>query len=193
MDMSNSYYWAVRGTLPHVDIVFDRYHVTALMNKAIDEFRRDYFNSLQEADKKAMKGIRFLLLKNYDSLETDKKTRLRILMETNEPLFIIHSMKEQLRLFWEKPDHESAYRFLNTWCKDAVDSKIKQLKRVATTIAGYKTGLLAFFKHRISNGPVEGLNNKIKTLKRSVYGFRNMEYFKLRLYHLHVQRYSLTG
>jgi len=74
-----------------------------------------------------------------------------------------------------------------------MDSGIKELAKVARTLAGYKTGILNYFKHFITNGVVEGINNKIKTLKRQAYGFRDMAYFKLRLYHLHTQRYSLAG
>ena len=102
-------------------------------------------------------------------------------------------MKEQLRLFWEQPTEEKARRFLALWCKGAWESGIKQLITVAKTLASYRTGLLSYFKHRITSGAVEGLVNKIKTLKRQAYGYRDMEYFKLRLYHLHTQRYSLTG
>jgi transposase len=193
MDMSSAYYWAVRETLPHVDIVFDRYHVAALMNQAIDDFRRELQSELDELGHKTLKGSRFLLLRNYDSLEPDRKARLDALLKVNEPLYVIHSMKEQLRLFWDKEDQESARQFLQVWCRDALQSGIKHLMRVAKTIGAYRTGLLNYFKHRITNAAVEGFNNKIKTLKRQAYGFRDMEYFKLRLYHLHTQRYSLTG
>ena len=72
-------------------------------------------------------------------------------------------------------------------------SGIRSLERVAKTLAGYKTGFLNYFKHCITSAVVEGTNNKIKTLKRQAYGFRDVEYFKIRLYHLHTQRYSLTG
>lgn len=193
MDMSSSYFWAVRNTLPHIDIVFDHRHVTALMNREIDNFRRELQNELDKADGKTLKGSRFLLLKNYDSLEEDHKKRLDKLLETNKPLFLIHSMKEQLGLFWKTDSIENAGTFLDTWIHDASRSGIRQLAKVAKTLAGYRTCLLNYFKHRISNGKVEGLNNKIKTLKRQAYGFRDMEYFKLRLYNLHTQRYSLTG
>lgn len=139
------------------------------------------------------KGSRFLLPKNYDSLSVDHKERLHDLLCANESLFTAHCMKEQFRLFWEQPDLESARHFLETWCKDAREDGIKKFAKLAKTLAGYRTGLLNYFKHRISNAATEGLNNKIKTLKRQAYGFRDMEYFKLRLYHLHAQRCSLTG
>jgi transposase len=193
MDMSSAYFWAVRETLPHAKVVFDRFHVVSLMNQAIDELRRDHQGELDSLGQQTLKGSRFLLLRNYDSLEPDRKARLDALLQVNRPLFEIHSMKEQLRLFWEKPDRKEAEQFLTIWCRDAMNSGIKALKRVGKTLAAYRTGLLNYFDHRITSGAVEGLINKIKTLKRQAYGFRDPKYFKLRLYHLHTQRYSLAG
>ena len=193
MDMSGSYFSAVRQWLPHVDIVFDHYHVSALMNQAIDELRREQQKELDQLGQKTLKGNRFLLLRNYDSLEPSRKARVDALLKANQPLFVAHSMKEQLRLFWQREDFEGAKSFLDIWLKDAMASGIRVLARVAKTLAAYKSGLLNFFKHGITSAVVEGTNNKIKTLKRQAYGFRDMDYFKLRLYHLHTQRYSLSG
>jgi len=193
MDMSSSFFWAVSETLPHVEVVFDRYHVVALMNRGIDDLRRDLQNELEGLDQKILKGTRFLLLRNYDSLAPDRKARLDALFQANYPLYLMHSMKEQLRLLWEKEDRESAQKFLIIWCQDAMQSGIKQLIKIAKSLSAYRSGLLNYFNHHITSGAVEGLVNKIKTLKRQAYGFRDMEYFKLRLYHLHTQRYSLTG
>ncbi|MCE5242904.1 MAG: transposase, partial [Desulfobacteraceae bacterium] len=159
----------------------------------IDEIRREQQRELDQLGQKCLKGSRFLLLRNYDTLDSDRKTRVDALLEANQPLFLAHSMKEQLRLFWEKENLESAREFLNVWLKDAQQSGIRVLARVAKTLAGYRTGLLSFFTHRITSAVVEGINNKIKTLKRQAYGFRDIVYFKLRLYHLHTQRYSLSG
>lgn len=193
MDMSSAYFSAVRESLPHVDIVFDRFHIMALMNQAIDELRRDHQRELDVLGQQTLKGSRFLLLQNYDSLAPERKDRLDALLQVNGPLFVIHSMKEQLRLFWEKDDRKEGEEFLAVWCKDAMASGIKALIRVGKTLGAYRTGLLSYFKHHITSGAVEGLINKIKTLKRQAYGFRDPAYFKLRLYHLHTQRYSLAG
>jgi transposase len=73
-------------------------------------------------------------------------------------------------------------------------SGIKALIRVSKTLGAYRAGLLSYFKHRITSGAVEGLINKIKTLKRQAYGFRDdPEYCKPYSYHLHTQRYALAG
>jgi transposase len=193
MDMSTSFISAVEEHLPFVPIVFDHYHVSAMMNKGIEEVRREQQAQLDEEGEKFLKGTRFLLLKNYEKLDQENQDRLQSLFEINAPLFTIHTMKEQLREFWEKDSIEEAITFLDTWCTDAENSNIKPLKKIAKTLMHHSHGLLNYYFHRISCGLVEGINNKIKTLKRQAYGFRDMEYFKLRLYHLHSQAYSLTG
>ncbi len=193
MDMSRSFSSAVTEYLPKVDIVFDRYHIMALINAAIDSLRRHQQRILADADKKVLKGCRFLLLRNYHSLDSDFKVKLDNLLDINKPLFIMHSMKEQLRLLWDQPDHKRALAFLNQWCFDALMSEIKPLVKVGLTLITHKKGILNYFFHRITSASVEGTVNKIKTLKRQAYGFRDMVYFKLRLYHLHYQGYSLTG
>jgi hypothetical protein len=81
--------------------------------------------------------------------------------------------------------------FLGTWCNDAEKSCIEQLKRVANTLMYHSHDPLNYYVYRISCSLVEGINSKIKTLKRQAYGFRDMTYFKLRLYHLHYQSYLL--
>lgn len=193
MDMSRSYSSAVAEHLPKADIVFDRYHIMALMNKAMDTCRREQQKSLDGTDQKVLKGCRFLLLRNYETLQPAYQVKLDALLEVNKPLFIMHSMKEQLRLLWSQANHQKAFNFLNQWCVDAYMSDIKPLIAVALTLTRQREGVLNYFPHQITSGPVEGTINKIKTLKRQAYGFRDMEYFKLRLYHLHCQGYSLSG
>lgn len=193
MDMNEGYIWAVKRYLPKADIVLDRYHISALVNRAIDECRRQHQAELDELGKDTIKGCRFLLLMNYEKLEVKRKRRLDRLLEVNEPLYLMHTMKEQLRRFWDLCWTKDAEEFLAAWCQDAMESGIKQLVRVGKTLALYRSLVLNYFKHRITCGKIEGINNKIKTLKRQAYGFRDEEYFKLRLFHLHEQMYSLAG
>lgn len=193
MDMSRSFFSAVQEVLPDVDVVFDRFHIMALMNKAIDEIRRAWQNQLDQAGLKTLKGSRFLFLRNYESLHKSEKSRLDTLLEVNQPLAIAHTLKEQLRLLWQLPDKETSQSFLQTWYTDAISAGIPQLRKVANTLLAHRRGILAYFDHHITNAQVEGLVNKIKTLKRQAYGYRDLEYFKLRLYHLHQSRYSFAG
>lgn len=193
MDLSKSYSSAVKKMLPEVDIVFDRFHVMALANKALDTVRRQQYKTLPNKSQQTLKGQRFLLLKNYASLSEDSIARVNALLEANIPLFQAHAMKEQLRLFWQLDSADEGAKFLLKWIDDARATCIAPLVKLAKTLESHLYGLLTYFKHRITNGFAEGVNNKIKTLKRQAYGYRDMQYFKLRLYHLHAQKYALAG
>jgi transposase len=193
MDLSKSYTGAVRKVLPEIDIVFDRFHVMALMNRALDDIRKQQYKKLPEESRAFLKGQRFLLLKNYSSLSPDNVAQLNALLEVNIPLFQAHAMKEQLRLFWELESANKGAKFLLDWIHGARLTCIRPLVKLANTLESHLYGLLTYFKHRITNGFAEGVNNKIKTLKRQAYGYRDMDYFKLRLYHLHAHKYALAG
>ena len=193
MDMSSSFISSFKKYLPDVPVIFDRYHIMAQMNRAIDSLRREQFNLLDTAGQEPLKGSRFLLLRNFHSLTEKSRCKLEKLLEVNRPLFIMHTMKEQLRLFWQQCSGETAAAFLKQWCFDALMSDIKQLASIGAMILRHWNGLLNYYPHKISNGPLEGLNNKIKTMKRQAYGFRDMQYFKLRLYDMHASTYSFAG
>lgn len=193
MDMSTSYTSAVKEILPEIPIVFDRYHVMALMNRQIDDLRRELQRSLNDEEKKSFKGKRFLLLKNYDNVLDDDRANLDALLQANAPLYEIHTMKEQLRLYWEQHNKKEAVMFLTQWLLDAMKSKVGQLRNIASTLIDHIHGMIHYYPHRITNGLLEGLNNKIKTMKRQAYGFRDMAYFTLRLYDLHTTRYAFRG
>lgn len=190
MDMNAAYASVAKKYLPHVDIVFDRFHVVALLNKAIDEIRRTQQAKCNKAGLRAIKGCRFLLLSNYEKMDPKKISSLECLLEVNKPIATAHALKEQIRIFWTKSTSKEGAQFLCWWIMDAVDSGISELQKAGRTLLKHGQDLLNYFKHRITNGKTEGINNKIKTMKRQAYGFRDMEYFKLRLYNLHKTRYS---
>jgi transposase len=176
---------AVRKVFPDLDIVHDPYHVVALANRAIDETRRDMYRNLKGQEQKIIKGSRFLLLSALDKLSPASLSRLTDLMEMNLPLYQAYLLKEDLRMFFNCPNLDPAQSFLDSWLQQARALGNKHFAKLADTLDSHRPGLLAYFRHRITTGPLEGLNNKIKVLKRQAYGFRDNEYFKLRLYFLH--------
>lgn len=192
MDMNAAYAAAVKKFLPKVDIVFDRFHVVALLNSVIDEIRREQQEKCNQIGLKVLKGCRFLLLCNYEKLDPKKVRSLECLLEVNTPIATAHAMKEQIRSFWTRATVEEGAQFLSCWLMDAFGSGIEGLVRAGKTLLRHGKDLLNYFKHRITNGKTEGINNKIKTMKRQAYGFRDMEYFKLRLYNLHKMRNSFV-
>jgi transposase len=163
------------------------------MNKTLDEIRREQQQNLNQEEEKVLKGNRFLFLRNYEDLEPEFKDRLEAVLQINEPLFKAHALKEQFRLFWRQNSVQKAWVFLDQWISDAQATGIRKLKKMADTLDNHRSGLLNYFKHRITNAAAEGINNKIKTMKRQAYGFRDIEHFKLSLYHLHEQRYAFVG
>ena len=142
-----------------------------------------------------LKGTRWLLLKNPENLdkEKDEKQRLKEALTLNQPLATAYYLKDDLRRFWNQPGKAFATSFLNGWIRRAEASGIKILEQMAKTLAAHRTGLLAYYDVMISSGPMEGTNNKIKTMKRQAYGFRDREFFKLKILAIHESKYELVG
>ena len=193
IDMSASYASAIKKHLPNIAIIFDRFHVTKLLNDTIDRIRRTEYAKCIDKGLSVLKGQRFLLLRNFIDLDEGQRSNLNKLLEINKPLAIAHSMKEQFRSFWACSSRREGARFLICWVIEAFESGVKLLWKAARTLLRQFEGLLSYFDHGIDNGKAEGINNKIKVLKRQAYGFHDMEYFKLRLYHLHKKECQLVG
>jgi transposase len=196
MDMSPAYISAVSSHLPKATIVFDHFHVVKLFNDKLSDLRRDlYREAKDDLHKKVMKGTRWLLLKNPENLDLEKREheRLEEALKLNKPLSCAYYLKEYLRQVWLQKNKEEAEKVLSDWSEKALSSGIKMLMKFAKTLAGYKSSILAYYDFRISSGPLEGTNNKIKTMKRMAYGFRDMEFFKLKIMALHETKYALVG
>jgi transposase len=196
MDMSKAYRAAVSTHLPEAKIVFDRFHVVKLFNEKLTQLRRDLHREATDTlQKKVLKGTRWLLLKAAENLDDkrNEKQKLDEALALNKSLATAYYMKEDLRQFWEQPGKRFATAFLNDWIKRAEASGIKMLQEMAKTLAWHRSGLLAYYDVRITSGPMEGTNNKIKTMKRQAYGFRDKEFFKLKILAIHETKYELVG
>lgn len=196
IDMSAAYYQAVCEDLPDAAVVFDWFHVVKLLNDKLSELRRQlYREATDQLHKDVLKGTRWLLLKRPDNLDENRNEgqRLQEALNLNASLATAYYLKEDLQLMWEEPDKAAAGRFLDDWIRQAQASGIRVLQTFAKTLARYRTGILAWYDHPISTGPLEGTNNKIKTLKRQAYGFRDREYFALKIKALHHSRWELVG
>ena len=196
MDMSKAYREAVSTHLREAKIVFDRFHVVKLFNEKLSQLRRDLQREATEMlHKQVLKGTRWLLLKNPENLDEkrDEKRRLEEALAINKSLAVAYYMKEDLRQIWEQPGKRFATAFLNDWIKRAEVSGIRMLQQMAKTLATHRSGILAYYDVRITSGPMEGTNNKIKTMKRQAYGFRDREFLKLKILAIHESRYELVG
>jgi transposase len=196
MDMSAAYRKAVSAHLPGAVIVFDHFHIVKLFNEKLSDLRRSLYREATDVmHKDVLKGTRWLLLKNPENLdaEKDEKRRLEEALALNRPLATAYYMKDDLRRFWEQPGKRFATTFLDGWICRAEASGIKILQQMGKTLAAHRSGLLAYYDAMITSGPMEGTNNKIKTMKRQAYGFRDHEFFKLKILAIHETKYALVG
>lgn len=195
IDMGQAYISAVQKHLKEAVIVFDHFHVMKLMNEKIDVLRRAIQRQAEGLGESCIKGIRFLLLKNKENLDDQKKEgeRLQKALTINKPLAIAYYLKEDLRQFWNQRGFKEGMEFLKGWANRALGSGINVLKKFANLLLGYRYGLCNYFNYRISTGPLEGTNNKIRTMSRQAYGYRDMEFFKLRIKSIHKAKYALIG
>ena len=196
IDMSPAYIEAVSTNLTDVAIVFDHFHVIKYFNDKLSDFRRELQREIEdEQQKQVLKGTRWLLLKNPKNLDEthNEQERLEAALELNKPLATVYYMKEDLGLLWKQKDKETAETFLDDWIKRAKVSEINMLKNFSKTLSNHRKGILAYYDFPISTGPLEGTNNKIKTMKRQAYGFRDMEFFKLKIFAIHRTKYALVG
>jgi transposase len=196
IDMSIAYVSAVQENLSGAAIVFDHFHVVKLANDTLSQLRRELHHYLSKAeDQKIVKGTRWLLLKAPENLRQDRQEKqlLEKALEINKPLAMAYYLKEDLRELWKIKTKPKADKYLVDWVWRASRTGIRRLTKLAQTIGSYKTGILAWFDFQISTGPLEGTNNKIKTLKRQAYGFRDLEFFKLKIKAIHESRYALIG
>lgn len=196
IDMSPAYQQAVARHLPSAVVVFDRFHVVKLLNQKLTQLRRQlYRQATSDLKKKTLKGTRWLLLKHPDNLDPVKGEpgRLREALRLNESLATAYYLKEDLRQIWEQLGKFPARMKLLDWYHQAMDSGIRVLQDFARTLLAHQHGILAWYDYPISTGPLEGTNNKIKTLNRQHYGLRDADFFTLKLYQLHEAKYALVG
>ena len=195
-DMSAAYIRAVRDNLPQAVHVFDHFHVIKLFNEKLSDFRRELYNQAStDEDRKILKGTRWLLLKNPENLDgdDDELHRLEEALRLNKPLSVAYYLKEDLRQIWSQRDKRTARRVLRDWRARARASGIRMLIKFAATLEEHQEGILNYYNYPISTGPLEGTNNKIKTMKRQAYGFRDHEFFKLKILGIHQTKHALVG
>lgn len=196
VDMSPAYTKAVKENLKSAVIVYDHFHIIKLYNEKLSDLRRTLYNSLPEGEKKdVLKGSRWLLLKNAENLDKskDEPSRLQKALALNEPLAKAYYMKDELNAIWHQEDYLKGMVALVDWYLEAKYSGVPMLAKFANTLMDHAYGILEYYNFPISTGPLEGTNNKIKTLLKQAYGYRDRDFFRLKILSLHKMNYKLVG
>jgi transposase len=195
-DMGRPYIRAVRDNLPKAVHVFDHFHVIKLFNDRLSALRRElYHQAGTDQERRVLKGTRWLLLKNPENLDSERneQQRLQDALALNTPLTIAYYLKDDLRQLWSQPDKRTARRVLRDWIARARASGVRMLAQMADTLEEHRRGILAYYDYPISTGPLEGTNTKIQAMKRQAYGFRDREFYKLKILGIHETQYALVG
>ena len=184
MDMNAAFELEVRHYCPNAQIIYDLFHVVAKYSReVIARVRVDEANRLK-ADRHARKVIktsRWLLLRNRDNLTDEQEIQLDELLDANKALLTVYVLKDDLKALWRYRHAGYAKRFWTRWLRRAMRSRIEPLKRFARRLKPYLPGILAHCRYPLGTNLIEGINNKIKVIKRMAYGFRDDAYFFLKI------------
>jgi len=186
MDQNSAFDLEVKAHCPNAEVVYDLFHIVSKYGReVIDRVRVDQANLLR-ADKPAravVKRSRWLLLKNRANLTEDQQVKLEELIEGNKDLATVYILKEQLKELWRASSPREAYKLWKQWWTMAKQSAIAPLIHFARKLKPYLRGILAATLHPLNTSVLEGMNNKIKVLKRMAYGYRDNSYFFLKIKH----------
>jgi transposase len=185
MDMNGAYEKEVRVQCPSAEVVYDLFHVVAKYGReVIDRVRGREAKRLRHDEKKrkVIKGSRWLLLRNRKNLRRrEDQVKLKELLQANRKLLTVYVLKDDLKHLWDYRRPHAAERFWKQWYNRAIRSRIEPLKLFARRLKPYVPGILAHCRWPFHTSLLEGINNKIKVIKRMAYGFRDEEYFFLKI------------
>lgn len=192
-DLSAAYAGAVIKNLPNALLVADRFHVIKLMNQKIDELRRALQREADVMGRKVIKGTRYLLLRGRENLPASRVPDLEEALKLNEPLSQAYYLKEELRALWSFQDISVMTKFFDDWCRRARETGVTVLVSIAKTLNAFRSAILNGWVYPISNGKLEGINNKIGAMQRMHYGLRDFDFLSLRILTLHKAKHTFCG
>ena len=184
MDMNTAFDLEVKRHCPQAEVVYDLFHVVARYGReVIDRIRVDQANLLREDKpaRKVVKQSRWLLLRNRENLKDGQAVQVQELLAANQPLATVYVLKDALKEVRYAPCVREGWRRWRSWLRHARDSGLAPLQRFARNLRKYARGILASAHFPMHTSVLEGVSNRIKVIKRMVYGFRDSAYFFLKI------------
>jgi transposase len=179
IDMSAAYKSAIEDRAPHVQVIFDRFHVQRLVHNALDDVRREVWRLLRrdhdQTTAKAIKGSRFSLHRREDRQTDVDRQRLSDIQRSHKPLFRAYMLKETLADTLDIVDPAEAVEQLDGWLAWACRSRLAPFVKVGRTIRKHLDGIRAYIHERLTNGIAEGINNKLRMIAHRAFGFHSPE------------------
>jgi transposase len=162
-------------------ICWHRFHVVKNLHDAVSKTRRTIQREADDETKAVLEGCRWTVVKNRENLSEKERARLPELYAASPELQLCHDLKDEFRAIFDLRDRQEAESWLEDWIATVEASALKPLQRFVKTLRNWWKHILNYFDHRSSNGFAEGMNNKIKMLKRRGFGFLNFDHFRLRI------------
>ena len=183
MDFSPSYINAALERWNSNCIVFDKFHFSRLVNKAVEGVRREIQKMFNDDDRiKCKKQVRWLMLRREKNFEVSHYKRLEQLKALNNDLYEVYILKEDLlSLFDGNHNRIDAKLYLIDWIKQARNTSYRQFHTLAKSIEKRLDLITNWFERRVTNAKAEATNNHIRTLIKRAYGYKNFDYFRLKV------------
>jgi len=180
-DIHDPYLKVLRKRLPKAALVFDHFHVSKIVHDALDEIRRRLQRELPPAERRIIKGQRYVLLRARETLSTRQEVSLQEILNTNTDLTKGYILKEAFREVFKATNLREGRRRLKEWEAQVRESGVPELIKVLDTIERRRSGIENFFQYKVANGMAEGFNNVVGTIKKQAYGFHDRDYLRLKI------------
>ena len=159
------------------------FHVVAAFSRVIDTIRNSEYRKAAKENKDIFKGSKYLLLKNSTNIRSKKqRQQLKHLLEINEVINTVMILKDQLKHIWSYKSITWADKAIDHWCEIARSLNNRSLNAFVKMLERHRYGILSHCEYPIHTSKLEGVNNKIKVIKRKAYGFHDVRYFTLKIY-----------
>lgn len=181
-DMSEVYMSAITAHCPNATLVLDRFHIVKALNETVDAVRKAQWREASGQERKALKGLRWLLYRHSSSRSRDQTRVLKELEKRNRRIYRAWRLKDEFEQLWNYRSPSAAARFLKRWCTAALRSRLEPLRKFVATVRRHQAGILAFVTTRVTNAVAEGINRIVKIVKNRASGYRRLEPFTDMIY-----------
>jgi transposase len=181
MDMHEPFRQAVQMCLPKANIVADKFHVISRVNQALDKVRTRLQSKEERGRRWLLFHSRYLLLRKAESLNAEEQVKLSRLFNFYPELAMAWSLKESLREWYKSSSRAEAEAWLRSWEERVGKAGLKEFDIGLPMFRNWRNEILNYFDHRVTNGFMEGKNNRIKVIKRMAYGYRNIDNLRRRI------------
>jgi transposase len=176
-DISEGYINSINEHCPNVILVLDKFHIVKLLNDALNTVRKEEWQALSKEERKAMKGMRWLLYKHSENRTKGETRLINQLKNSNRRIHRAWVLKDEFELFWQYKSPGAARNFLKRWMTTALKSRIESIKKFVGTIRKYFENIIAYIGNAITNAKAEGINRIIKQVKDRSSGFKVLDNF----------------